>query len=214
MKIKIPRKNPTKSRILSSKDFDLEEFEKDISWGNKKRKQSKKTSHVTKIVKEPTPLDKILEKSVIKPGFETLTTLPAYDLSDKKLKKQRKRDREKSKGEKWFNLPATELTEEVKRDLKVIQMRSALDPKHFYKRNDMQGLPKYFQIGKVMDSPLEYYNGRLTNKERKRTIVDELMADAEFAKYNKRKYKEIIEEKNKLHYKAHRHAKRLKRKKK
>lgn len=215
MKIKIPRKKSVKNPAkLSAKDFDLEEFEIDIGWSNKRRKGSKKLTSVAEIIKEVTPLDKILKKSVITPGFEKLKTLPGYDLSEKKLKQQRKWDREKTKGKKWFNLPATEITEEVKRDLEVIQMRSALDRKHFYKRNDMQGLPKYFQIGKVMDSPLEYYNGRLTNKERKRTIVDELMADVEFTKYNKRKYKEIIEEKSKLHYKAHRHAKRLKGKKK
>lgn len=106
------------------------------------------------------------------------------------------------------------MTEEVKRDLEILQMRSVLDPKRFYKKNDLKVLPKYFQIGKVLDSPLDYYNGRLTKKERKRTLVDELLADAEFNKYNKRKYKEIIQEKQKTHYKAWRQAKKLKKKKK
>lgn len=65
-----------------------------------------------------------------------------------------------------------------------------------------------------MDSPLDYYNNRCTKKERKKTLVDELLADAEFQKYNKRKYQEIIQEKQKTHYRAHREAKKLKRKKK
>lgn len=64
-----------------------------------------------------------------------------------------------------------------------------------------------------MDSPLDHYNNRLTRKERKRTLVDELLADAEFNKYNKRKYREIIAERQKTHYKAYRQAKKLKRKK-
>lgn len=64
-----------------------------------------------------------------------------------------------------------------------------------------------------MDSPLDYYSNRLTRKERKRTLVDELLADAEFNKYNKRKYREILEERQKTHYKAYRQAKKLKRKK-
>ncbi|CAK9810306.1 Deoxynucleotidyltransferase terminal-interacting protein 2 [Anthophora plagiata] len=106
---------------------------------------------------------------------------------------------------------APELTPEVKHDLQVLRMRSVLDPKHFYKKNDLKALPRYFQIGKIIDTPVDYYSGRLTKKERKKTIVDELMADAQFSKYNKRKYKEIIEEKKKLHYKAHKHAKKLKR---
>lgn len=214
-KIKIPlKKAAKKQKISSGADFDLDEFMTDMGWKNKKKKQPKKATNVDELINEVNPIDEVLKKSAIFPGFEKAKRIPAYDLSDKKLKKLRRRERDKTKGKKWFNLPAPEMTEEVKRDLEVIQMRSALDPKHFYKRNDMQGLPKYFQIGKVVDAPLDYYNSRLTKKERKRTIVDELMADAEFAKYNKRKYQEIIAEKNKLHYKAHRHARRLKGKKK
>lgn len=64
-----------------------------------------------------------------------------------------------------------------------------------------------------MDSPLDYYNNRITKKQRKNTLVEELLADAEFNKYNKRKYKEIIDEKQKTHYKAWRQAKKLKKKK-
>lgn len=54
--------------------------------------------------------------------------------------------REKTKGVKWFNMPATEVTDEVKNDLEILQMRSVLDPKHFYKKNDFKVLPKYFQV--------------------------------------------------------------------
>lgn len=43
-------------------------------------------------------------------------------------------------------MPATELTEEAVNDLKILQMRSVMDPKHFYKKNDLKVLPKYFQV--------------------------------------------------------------------
>lgn len=43
-------------------------------------------------------------------------------------------------------MPATEMTDEIKNDLEVLRMRSVLDPKHFYKKNDMNALPKYFQV--------------------------------------------------------------------
>lgn len=43
-------------------------------------------------------------------------------------------------------MPATEVTEEIQNDLKILQMRSVLDPKHFYKKNDLKVLPKYFQV--------------------------------------------------------------------
>ncbi|MCP3661669.1 MAG: hypothetical protein GY696_04095, partial [Gammaproteobacteria bacterium] len=55
-------------------------------------------------------------------------------------------EREKSKGKGWFDLPATEMTEERKRDLEIVQMRDSLDPKNFYKSNDRNVLPKYFQV--------------------------------------------------------------------
>ncbi|XP_012253864.2 deoxynucleotidyltransferase terminal-interacting protein 2 [Athalia rosae] len=203
-----------KSKRISKNDVDLDDFELEMGWKHINKKLPQNSSNVVEITKELTPLDKILAKSVVKPGFEQLESVPAYNESEKRLRKLRSREREKTKGKKWFNLPAPEITDEIRHDLEVIQMRSVLDPKHFYKKNDLKVLPKYFHIGKVMDSPLDYYNNRLTNKERKRTIVDELMADAEFSKFNKRKYKEIIDEKRKTHFKSHRHARKLKGKKK
>lgn len=169
--------------------------------------QDIKSKHIALEVK------KALEKTVITPDFEHLHAVPSSEVSKRQLRKQRQEERAKTKGHKWFGLPATEMTDEVKRDLEILQMRSVLDPKHFYKKNDLKVLPKYFQVGKVKDSPLDFYNNRLTKKDRKKTLVDELLADAEFQKYNKRKYKEIIDEKQKTHYKAWRQAKRLKKKK-
>nr|XP_022914037.1 deoxynucleotidyltransferase terminal-interacting protein 2 [Onthophagus taurus] len=125
----------------------------------------------------------------------------AYVLTKREKMKLKKAENDKSKGSKWFNLPAQELTEEVKADLEVLKMRSVLNPKQFYKKNDLSVLPKFFQVGKVMDNKLDFYSDRLTKKERKRTLVDELLDDAEFTKYNKKKYKEIIEEKHKFSYK-------------
>lgn len=63
-----------------------------------------------------------------------------------------------------------------------------------------------------MDSALDHQNVRLTKKERKRTLVDELLADADFNKYNKKKYKEIIEEKRQTDYKTYIKDKRKKNK--
>lgn len=173
------------------------------------------TQEIMRIRKEVNPLNKILEKTVIKPGFEQLHVVPPYELSKHQLELCKRREKRKQgTGAGWFNMRAPQITPEIKHDLEVLRMRSALDPKHFYKKNDMTALPKHFHIGKVIDSPMDFYSSRLTNKERRKTIVDELMADADFKRYNKRKYKEIIEEKKKTHYKAHKHARRLKGKKK
>ena len=113
----------------------------------------------------------------------------------KKLKKLKRAEREKTKGADWYNMPAPELTEERKNDLELLQMRNVLDPKRFYKKNKSENLPKYFQIGTVVDNASDFYTDRVTKKDRKQTMVDELLADAEFKKYQKRKYVQIIDEK-------------------
>merc|ERR1711923_595262 len=115
-------------------------------------------------------------------------------------------EREKTKGSDWYNMPAPELTEERKNDLELLQMRNVLDPKRFYKKNHSENLPKYFQIGTVVDNASDFYTDRVPNKARKSTMVDELLADAEFKKFQKRKYVEIIKDKvkkqgNKFHKK-------------
>jgi hypothetical protein len=110
-------------------------------------------------------------------------------------KKEKQKEREKSKGKGWFDMKAPEMTEELKNDLELMQMRGALDPKRFYKKSDKRNLPKYFALGTVVDSPYDFYSDRINTKDRKRTLVDELLADAKFKKYNKRKYVEIIEAK-------------------
>lgn len=90
--------------------------------------------------------DKVLEKSVFVPGFEKLEAVPPYTENKKRLKAMRRLEASKTKGDKWFDLPAPEMTEEKKRDLEIIQMRSILNPKQFYKKNDLKVLPKYFQV--------------------------------------------------------------------
>lgn len=84
------------------------------------------------------------------PGAEK-NVIEGPRLGKKAKKKLRKAEREKTKGKAWFGMGAPELTEETKRDLEVLQMRGAMDPKRFYKKNDHKELPKYFQIGQVSE---------------------------------------------------------------
>jgi len=39
-----------------------------------------------------------------------------------------------------------ELNEDLKRDYEILQMRSLINPKRFYKSNDRECMPKYFQV--------------------------------------------------------------------
>jgi hypothetical protein len=52
---------------------------------------------------------------------------------------------EATAGKKWFDMPATEITPTIKRDLTLLQMRNVLDPKRHY-RASAKTLPKYFQV--------------------------------------------------------------------
>lgn len=45
--------------------------------------------------------------------------------------------------------------------------------------DDWKKLPKYFQVGTVIEGAGEYYSSRLTNKERAATLVDQLLKDNE-----------------------------------
>ncbi|XP_065199821.1 deoxynucleotidyltransferase terminal-interacting protein 2 [Planococcus citri] len=162
------------------------------------------------INKSKNTVEDVLRRSVIGEGFEKEHKVPLNHVSKRRLQKQRQDERAKTTGENWFNFPATKQTEEIRKDLEVLQMRSALDPKRFYKHNDMKTLPKYFQVGRIVDTPVDFYSSRIPKKERKPTIVEELLVDAEFKKYTKRKYQEILQSDPKRRRKAQQHAKKLK----
>ncbi|KAL0276241.1 UNVERIFIED_CONTAM: hypothetical protein PYX00_003849 [Menopon gallinae] len=177
-----PRVSEKKKKSKSDDLFSLDNTYLVTNYNDKKEHKS-----------ELTNVDKILEKAVLKPGFEKLGAVPVKK-SRRAVHKERKAERDKTKGKDWYNLPATEVTEEIKNDLEVLKMRSALDPKHVYKKNDMKVIPKYFQIGKVVEGAADFYNGRIPKSQRKRTLVDELLADSSFRAYQKKKYKEIVDD--------------------
>ncbi|KAH9311365.1 hypothetical protein KI387_026400, partial [Taxus chinensis] len=109
----------------------------------------------------------------------------------KKLNKLARKQVKDTLGAKWFDMPAQTISPELKKDLQLLKLRGVLDPKRHYKADDSKGLPKYFQVGTVIEPASEFYSGRLTKKERKLTIADELLSNSELGQYRKRKYTEI-----------------------
>jgi hypothetical protein len=99
-------------------------------------------------------------------------------------------------GKGWFDLPATKITDEVKSDLRMLRLRGALDPKAHYKKLDDTKFPKYFQMGTVVEGAADYYSGRLTNKQRKRTLTEEIMADEGLAQVRKKRFNKLQEERS------------------
>mmetsp|Transcript_18982 Transcript_18982/g.51041 ORF Transcript_18982/g.51041 Transcript_18982/m.51041 type:complete len:185 (+) Transcript_18982:59-613(+) len=97
---------------------------------------------------------------------------------------------------KAHEIPERELTQELKDDLQLVQMRNVLDKKRFYKSSDYRRgkLPTNVQVGTVVEGPTEFKSGRLKRKERRKNMVAEVMADADMRKYAKRKFLEVQHE--------------------
>ncbi|OBT56835.1 hypothetical protein VE04_01076 [Pseudogymnoascus sp. 24MN13] len=112
-----------------------------------------------------------------------------------------------SAGPNWYNLPKTVLTPELKRDLQLLRLRSVLDPKRHYKKdNDRKSdVPEFSQVGTVIEGPTEFFTARMTNKERKRTFLEDVLAGEQKTQRFKSKYTQIQLAKTsgkKAHYKA------------
>uniref|UniRef100_A0A8C6SJE7 Fcf2 pre-rRNA processing C-terminal domain-containing protein n=1 Tax=Neogobius melanostomus TaxID=47308 RepID=A0A8C6SJE7_9GOBI len=136
--------------------------------------------------------DEVMKKSVIGPDFAKKEAVPPYKESKHALKLKHRTERAKTTGDSWFNMKAPEITPELKGDLQLLRMRGSMDSKRFYKKNDRDGFPKYFQMGTVVDSPVDFYHSRVSKKDRKRTMVEELLTDAEFRQTNKKKFHAIV----------------------
>jgi len=108
-------------------------------------------------------------------------------------------------GSNWYNLPRTTLTPELKRDLQLLRMRSVLDPKRHYKNDSSKSqVPEFSQVGTIIEGPTEFFSARLSNKDRKRTFVEEVLAGESSSHRFRSKYNEIQAGKTsgkKAHYK-------------
>ncbi|KII86872.1 hypothetical protein PLICRDRAFT_125670 [Plicaturopsis crispa FD-325 SS-3] len=116
-------------------------------------------------------------------------------------KKEKKALKNQTAGKDWFDLPAPAEADlpRLYREVEALRLRNQLDPKRFYRKDEgegkgIKGLPKFFAIGTVVPSstPFGTASGdNLTRAARKRTLVDELVDDAEAKRYAKRKFEEL-----------------------
>lgn len=99
-------------------------------------------------------------------------------------------------GSDWFNLPKTNLTPELKRDLQLLKMRNVLDPhRHYKKESGKMQAPEYSQVGTIIEGPTEFFSGRIEKAQRKKTFVEEVLAGEQETKRFKRKYGELQDRK-------------------
>lgn len=89
-------------------------------------------------------------------------------------------------------MPKTDLTPELRRDLQLLKMRNVLDPKRHYKKdNSKNDIPAFSQIGTVIEGATEFFSGRIKNKDRKRTILEEVVSHEQESGRFQRKYEDI-----------------------
>ncbi|THF94303.1 hypothetical protein TEA_003489 [Camellia sinensis var. sinensis] len=91
----------------------------------------------------------------------------------KKLHKLLRKQFKDTAGKNWFDMVAQTLIPELKKDLQLLKLRS---------------------VGTVIESASDFFTGRLTKKERKATLADELLSDHTLGEYRKRKVRESEEQ--------------------
>mmetsp|Transcript_35392 Transcript_35392/g.78562 ORF Transcript_35392/g.78562 Transcript_35392/m.78562 type:complete len:410 (+) Transcript_35392:28-1257(+) len=96
-------------------------------------------------------------------------------------------------GKDWYHLPATRIDDDMKQQLRLLRLRGAYDPKRFYKSFDVNKFPTHFQLGTVVDNPLDFYGGRLSQSQRKANITEQLLADNDITQSRKKRYAKLQE---------------------
>lgn len=71
-------------------------------------------------------------------------------------------------------------------------MRSVLDPKrHYRKDNGKAKAPEFSQVSTIVEGPTEFYSSRLLKRDRKKTLVDEILAGEAVTGRFKSKYQNV-----------------------
>ncbi|CAN8097176.1 unnamed protein product [Discula destructiva] len=108
-------------------------------------------------------------------------------------------------GVNWNNMPRTKIEDpKIRREFQLLRLRGILDSKkHFKKDSRKEMFPQYSQMGTLIEGAAEFYSARVARKERKQTLVEEVLAGGSTSKY-KTRYDKIQEKKTsgkKGHYK-------------
>lgn len=128
------------------------------------------------------------------PSAKPTSLAPAAPAAPKLSRGEKKKAAAQTTGAAWGHMGAPTMTPELKRELLIVKMRGVLDPKRFYRTSDSnKELPKYFQMGTVVEGAEDGRNHKLSKKQRKTSLVDELLADVAVKKRAKAQYQKSQE---------------------
>ena len=99
-------------------------------------------------------------------------------------------------GKAWGSMPKVELTDQLRNDLKAIKFRNQIFSKKFYKKNDSEKLPQYFQIATVIDDGVGF---RKNDKRVKASsIADQFLREDDAIGFSKKKYERINDKRRRM----------------
>ena len=110
-----------------------------------------------------------------------------------KVRREMKKMERKTAGKGWFDMKAVEYTPELRREMRMLKLRGAYDPKRFYKTADTTRLPTHFQIGTVVGGAADFYSARLAKKDQKRSLAEEILHDKDIERVRKNRFAKIQE---------------------
>lgn len=100
-----------------------------------------------------------------------------------------KEEKKKTLGKGWFDMAPMELDDKARRDIKILRLRNFIDPKRFYKNPDK--MKSVIGMGTVIEGSTEYTSARLTNKERKQSLIEEILHDPLAKGYTRKAFNSI-----------------------
>ena len=105
--------------------------------------------------------------------------------------------KEKTLGDKWGDMKKQDVNPDLQSDLAILQLRKFLNPKSFFKSSENKNLPKYFQVGTIVEGGDDFVGGRLKKKEKRTNLIDLFLKEDGDLKFSRKKFLEIQKEKQK-----------------
>lgn len=102
---------------------------------------------------------------------------------------QKVKDKKKDKLVKWGGMEAPKMTPELMEELEAMRLRDTAVGLN-KGVNTQEAMPKYFQIGTVMEGAQEFFHRR-KRKDRKQGFLNELIHDQKQTDYINERYKKI-----------------------
>jgi len=110
-----------------------------------------------------------------------------------KINREIRKNERQTAGKGWFDMKAVEYTPELRREMRMLKLRGAYDPKRFYKNADTTKLPTHFQIGTVVGGAADFYSARLAKRDQKQTLAEEILHDKDIERVRRDRFAKIQE---------------------